>query len=172
VNNDWFTPVEIVEAARKVMGSIDCDPASCDEAQEVVRAKRYYTRETDGLKQTWCGNVWLNPPYSVGECKAFIDRLSGVHAFSEQLKKQRNVTAMNQAIVLVNASTCTQWFHSLLDMSRAMCFFRRRVRFRLPGGQIPTSPRYDNIAFYLAHDNVWLSRFELEFHAFGEVIVL
>src|SRR6266567_8413556 len=63
-DDEWFTPVEIIEAVRDVLGTIDLDPASCDEAQETVQATRYFTAENDGLKQEWAGRVWLNPPFS------------------------------------------------------------------------------------------------------------
>lgn len=29
-----------------------------------AKCKQFYTREQDGLKQEWIGNVWCNPPYS------------------------------------------------------------------------------------------------------------
>lgn len=59
---EHYTPVAYVEAARKVMGSIDLDPASCDFANAVVQAKRIYTAKTLGHNKAWRGNVLLNPP--------------------------------------------------------------------------------------------------------------
>lgn len=59
---EHYTPVEYIEAARYVLGRIDLDPASCARANETVRASTYYTKEDDGLTQTWFGNVYLNPP--------------------------------------------------------------------------------------------------------------
>jgi hypothetical protein len=41
-------------------GVIDLDPCSCSFANRVVKAKNYYP--TDGHRQPWSGNVFLNPP--------------------------------------------------------------------------------------------------------------
>jgi ParB family transcriptional regulator, chromosome partitioning protein len=97
------TPAYIIEAARKVMGSIDLDPASCAEANEVVRAGRYYDKNDDGLAQPWYGNVWLNPPFSQPLCAQFVEKL--IHEWSAR--------DVRQAIVLVNVST-GRWYHRLL----------------------------------------------------------
>jgi hypothetical protein len=81
---EHYTPSDIVERARGLMGSIDLDPASCIDAQKVVRANYFITQERlpvdafgggelanllktgiqgDGLSiRPWRGNVFLNPP--------------------------------------------------------------------------------------------------------------
>ena len=41
-NDEWYTPAFIVETARAVLGCIDLDPASCEYANRVVQAGRYF----------------------------------------------------------------------------------------------------------------------------------
>lgn len=122
-NNEWYTPQEFIEAAREVMGSIDVDPASSDIAQEVVKAGTYYTAETNGLDKTWTGNVWMNPPYASDLIGKFIDKL---------VDERKNY---QQAIVLVNNATETEWFNKIISISSAVCFPKSRVKFYMPDGK-------------------------------------
>lgn len=66
-SKEHYTPPEIIEAARLTMQSIDLDPASCQLANTIVKASRYYSVADDGLNQDWDFNrfpskVFLNPP--------------------------------------------------------------------------------------------------------------
>jgi hypothetical protein len=74
-NNEWYTPAEYIERARRVMGVFDLDPASNTIAQERVQASKFFTKEDDGLVREWHGRVWLNPPYSQPEIGHFIEKL-------------------------------------------------------------------------------------------------
>lgn len=122
-NNEWYTPKEYIEAARTAMGSIDVDPASSDLANEVVKAAEYYTAETNGLDKKLHGNVWMNPPYASDLIGKFISKIVDEREDYEQ------------AIVLVNNATETEWFHKLVSVATAICFPRSRVKFYMPDGK-------------------------------------
>lgn len=122
-NNEWYTPKEIIDAARLTMGHIDVDPASNEIAQKIVNAETYYTAETNGLDKTWNGNVWLNPPYASDLIGKFADKL---------VTERAN---FRQAVVLVNNATETEWFRKIVSVSAAVCFPKGRVKFYMPDGR-------------------------------------
>ncbi len=65
---EWWTPPEIVDPAREMSNGFDLDPASCEEANRIVKARRIYTAKDDGRKQDWdAAVVWCNPPSMKGE---------------------------------------------------------------------------------------------------------
>jgi hypothetical protein len=55
--------------AREVLGGIDLDPASNDYAQTSIKAKTYYSKQEDELKEPWFGRIWCNPPYGSPEVR-------------------------------------------------------------------------------------------------------
>lgn len=60
---DYFTPLEIVDAAREGMGGIDLDAASHWLANRTLRIPEYFTVGYSAFDNDWSGRVWLNPPY-------------------------------------------------------------------------------------------------------------
>lgn len=70
--NEWYTPIEYVEAARSVLGGIDLDPATSETAQQKIKAGKFFTLADDGLKQEWQGRVWLNPPFAQPHIADFV----------------------------------------------------------------------------------------------------
>ena len=74
-NIENYTPNYIMKSVREVLDNIDLDPASCELAQNIVKAKEYYTEQSDGLNHEWYGNVYLNPPYKYPLIEHFINKL-------------------------------------------------------------------------------------------------
>ncbi len=156
--NEWYTPEEYIKAARKVMGGIDLDPASSKEANTVVKAKRIFTAEQDGLQQEWKGRVYMNPPYTAGLVSKFIDKM--VESVSSN--------QVTEAVVLVNNATETSWFYQLIQIASAVCFLRGRVKFWQPSGQ--TGPPLQGQAVIYIGPNV--KEFRVEFADLGWTVRL
>lgn len=154
-SNEWYTPPEYVEAARRVLDEIDLDPASCEEANAVVKARKYYTAQDDGLQHDWPGRVWLNPPYG-GLTAKFINKLV------EQFK----LGITQEAILLVNShATDTDWFQPLWDF--VLCFTNHRINFYGPGGQKGNGSTHGSVFVYLGPKQ---KVFAKEFSKFGAIV--
>lgn len=123
---EWYTPPEIVEAARAVMGGIDLDPASCPHANATVQAAQYFTEDQDGLTREWRGRVFLNPPFTHPTVKQFAEKLLASPAVTE-------------AIWISNACVDTGWWHALAGHGVVCCPLGRVKFYRHDGpGQSPT----------------------------------
>ena len=116
---EWYSPTDIVDLARSVMGGIGLDPASSKTANSKIRADQIYTADDDGLTHPWHGRVWMNPPYA----KGLIDK------FCAKLREEYEARRVCDAIVLVNNATETAWFQDLAEVASAVCFPRGRVVF-------------------------------------------
>jgi hypothetical protein len=118
LSSEHYTPRQYLDAARDVLsGSIDLDPASCPEANRIVRAKRFFSMDDDGLTQPWHGTVWLNPPYGrrVGD-------------FIAKFIAEYDAGRVEAGVVLVNAHcTDTDWFQLL--WRGLLCFTDHRINF-------------------------------------------
>lgn len=69
--DEWYTPRGIIKA----LGPFDLDPCS-PRVRLFDTARRYYTKDDDGLLQDWFGRVWLNPPYSEPMLTRFVTKLA------------------------------------------------------------------------------------------------
>lgn len=131
-NDEYYTPGEYIEMAREVMGGIDLDPASSEEAQGVVCAERYWTYLDDGLSENkeWLGRVWMNPPYSRRLMMPFVERFC----------REWVVGNISEGIVLSYNSSDTRWCQMLLGRCSAVCFPKGRIQFYGPGGRTDAGP--------------------------------
>ena len=155
-NNEWYTPAEVIEAARAVLGGFDLDPASSETANQTVQAERFFTAEDDGLAQEWpVGRIWMNPPYA--------QPLMGQFATKFAAEIRRGSTG----IVLVNNATETAWFHEIAAECSAICFPRSRIRFLDPEGKASGAPLQGQAIIYCGPD---VFEFCEAFTGFGLVV--
>jgi len=150
--NEWYTPPKFIESARLVMGRIDLDPASSDRANKIVKAENYYTIETNGLEQKWYGNVWLNPPYAQPLISQFSDKLT------EQLPN------INQACILTNNATETEWYQQMMARCDVVCFIKGRLKFIDLNGDATGAPLQGQTIMYFGEN---VNEFDIEFSKYG-----
>lgn len=157
--NEWYTPVDYILAAKAVMGAIDLDPASSHTANGVIAAERFYSERDDGLRQDWAGRVWMNPPYAQPLVSQFCEKLAKSYASG-----QGDVT---EACALVNNATETGWFQTLAEAASAMCFPRGRIKFWHPSRE--AIPLQGQAVIYLG---THVDEFRTAFLPFGFVVTL
>jgi phage N-6-adenine-methyltransferase len=159
LTNEWYTPPEVIEAARAVLGAIDLDPASSPMANETVQATHFYTEADDGLIQPWSGRVWLNPPYGslVGK---FVGKLVAEY-------EARNVAA---AILLVNSNSAeVGWFAPLWGAYPLAFTSGARVNFVPGAGQEASGATHGSCFVYFGS---YPETFAEEFERLGCEIAL
>lgn len=136
--DEWYTPLEIIEA----LGSFDLDP--CAPVKPLYQtAKVMYNKNDDGLKQSWSGRVWLNPPYSRPLIEQFVKRMAE-HGNGIALLFNRCDSKMFQDIIFQKAT--------------AMKFLRNRIRFYRENGERGGSPGCDSILIAFGEDNAEILR--------------
>lgn len=83
---------------------------------ENAKCRNYYTPEMDGLRQSWKGICWCNPPYGrkIGDW---------VRKASESADTGATV------VMLLPARTDTKWFHDYIYGRAEIRFIRGRLKF-------------------------------------------
>lgn len=155
-----FSPPDLVEAARGVMGTIDFDPCSCQLANRVVGAHHYLSLESggDGLAAVWHGHVWMNPPYLPGAV---------LFAFTTKLAQEFKAGRVTEACTLQpNIFMGEPCYQELTLTASALCFPAGRVVFYDQKGGNSRAPR-GSVVFYLGPRP---RRFAAVFGRFGTVV--
>jgi hypothetical protein len=148
----WHTPDEYLNAARELMGGIDIDPATDEKAQLRIKAKVYYTKETNGLDKPWMGRLWLGTPYAEGLINQFTDR-------AIEQYRMGNVT---EGLILTHTNnTHYSYFQEILRACSAICVVNDCIRWvkghedeekaaqALGVSWIPEYTKHGNVVFYL-----------------------
>ncbi len=154
---EWHTPPKFIEAAREVMGSIDLDPASSEYGNQVIRAKKIYTKDNSGLVHPWYGNIWMNPPYNN----------SLVNDFTKKLVDE--LPNISQACVLVNNATETKWLQNIMKHCNMVCFVKGRIKFIDVNGNATGSSLQGQIIMYFGENT---EKFYNKFKEFGLCFVM
>lgn len=115
----WATPQETFDKLNEEFG-FTLDVCATDENHKCAR---YFTKETDGLKQKWDGKVWMNPPYG----REIINWIK---------KAYESALAGAVVVCLVPARTDTAWFQYCWKASEIR-FVKGRLKF---GGSKESAP--------------------------------
>lgn len=175
---NWITPPWIIEAATKVFGRIDLDPASSEQANEYVQAQAWIDEARNGLTAEWRislthpkpRSIWLNPPG--GKTDAGESR---VKTFWQRLLRERSENPeFGHAMFLAFSIETTQITQlkcasSLLNF--ATCFFKRRVAYIHPETKKPTSGMtHSSCVTYIPGQIDRTNKFIEVFSEFGDVV--
>ena len=147
-NNERYTPSEIIELVKEVLGNIDLDPASCSVANETVGATNFYSADDDGLSKEWTGKIFMNPPYSKDLIEKFVDKLIG--------------SSIEEAITLTHNCTETSWGQKLIGNAKVVAFPTGRIDCKTPSGD-GGSPKQGSMICYFG------SNIDKFFDTFGRI---
>jgi site-specific DNA-methyltransferase (adenine-specific) len=111
-SQEWTTPQKLFDTLDRIF-RFTLDPCA---TPENTKCPRFFTKAEDGLKQTWTGRVFMNPPYGrgVGHWVA--------KAYEESLKNAEFV------VCLLPSRTDTRWWHDYCLLGR-IYFIRGRLKF-------------------------------------------
>lgn len=104
-----LTPRWILDA----LGPFDLDPCAAWKQPWVTAKIQYAAPYANGLKLSWHGRVWMNPPFDRREVGAWV----------------RKFFNHGNGICLLHARTETDWFQPIWDHADAILFLRKRVKF-------------------------------------------
>lgn len=153
---EYYTDPVLVQAARQVMGSIDLDPASSVEANEIIKAAIIYTKNDDTLNNEWLGNIWMNHPFGRINNPLFI----------EKILKEYTEGRIQQACCITYASTSERWFKHLYDYP--ICFLVPRTNYYKPDGTKKSGVQKGSAITYFGNN---VEIFHTVFSQYGEVMI-
>lgn len=112
-SNEWETPQYLFDALDEEF-NFTLDPCATDENHKCAK---YYTKEQDGLNQSWEGErVFCNPPYG---------NLIGLW-MEKAYTESRNALV----VMLIPARPETKWWHNYCKHADEIRFIKSRVKFK------------------------------------------
>lgn len=109
---EWATPQSFFDALNREF-SFTLDPCS---THENAKCEKHYTKEDDGLSQSWGGEVvFCNPPYG--------------RELPKWVKKCYEESSHATIVMLIPARTDTSYFHDYIYHKAEIRFIRGRLKF-------------------------------------------
>jgi len=166
-SHEWYTPKWVMELVRQVMGNIDLDPCSCEEANKIVQAARIITKEQDGLLLPWDNevpaNIFINPP---GPVRGDSSSKRNVINFWDKCCEQHpavNIFWLGFSIEqLATMQDC-----DVYPLDFPTIILRKRINFVGAGD----SATHSNYVTLLSEDDAMLERFYKIFGAIGRRVI-
>jgi hypothetical protein len=151
---EWYTPQSLIACVQNVFGGApDFDPASSEEANKLVGAKSFLTKEDDALSEKdWPTNdkskIFMNPP-SGRKGKDPLPRL-----FWQNLLTQE----WQEAIIIVYSLEQLQNNPIILRFSSALCIPFQRIKYVQPldpfgANKPPMAPTHASAIAFLCRGN-------------------
>lgn len=159
-SDSWFTPRSYIDLVTQTIGSIDLDPFSSKQANELIQATRFFDEQTNAFEQTWfetAGTVFMNPPYSRQLINASI----------ALFLQHWNTGKITEGIVLVNNATETKWFQALLEEASSICLVSKRIAFENRDGKHVSGNTRGQVFLYFGSH---VSKFKRTFSRIGVVL--
>ena len=119
-NDENYTPTHIVEPLITLIGQpFDLDVFSCERANQVIKAKHYFTKRDDAFSQdlTSYQNKFFQPPFSM------MDRAT------ELLLEYAHI---GNSFMLCNSNTSSDWFLDCQNYSQCYLTYKKRIDFTNP----------------------------------------
>lgn len=146
--DEWLTPLPILDLVREVLGDLDLDPASSEQANERVGARDYFTCDSDGLSSVWpdAGTVYLSPPGGK------VNNQSRTALFWKKLMEHQSTRAFKHGIFMAFSAEARQTTqgHGVLSINDfPNCTPARRIKFDHADGHQGESPAHSNCIVYV-----------------------
>lgn len=199
-HNEHYSPPDVLALARHCLGDFDLDPASCEAANRLVKARSYYSLDNPGQHQPWFGRVWLNPPGGLvdenwrpirkgcnetGECglapgHTHKGRMSSAVKWFYKLAGEYSTGRTNSAMFLAFSVEMLQTAQEVVPglpdpLDFPVCIPRKRIDFISGRTMQPQgSPAHANAIVYmppLAYIREGVACFRSYFGQLGRVIV-
>ena len=130
-SDEWYTPKDIFVALNTTFDLDPCSPG----LNHWVPATRIYTKDDDGLKQSWGDSfVFMNPPFG-----GRLGHLPWLNKF----------LAHSNGIAVVRAYTSAHWFQDFAPLMGCFLFPRGKTKFVRADGTVGRSPGHGIVLFGL-----------------------